>query len=214
MVNLCYKIKMNSGEILENQDKIHKVTNHLNEIINELRIIFTDEYFNIDDFYFAGGCIYSLWNDKEIKDYDIFCKNKKAINKLRKWFRKNKDEADFITKNAISMGKYQFVLKFIGQPNVEVGKFDFKHNMCYYDNYKLTALSGYEYLESNKLEFNSTRARDVLNIITRIPKFIERGMEISQLEILNILENGTRPTKYFSERSKIKQRQSGKKSGY
>jgi hypothetical protein len=126
------------------------------------------------------------------------------------WFKQHPGVADIITKNAISMGKFQFILLHIGEPEVEVGKFDFKHNMNYYDNGRLRTLSGYAYLNGNKLEFNSTRARDVLNIITRIPKFVERDMEISQKEILSILELGTRPRKVISERRTVKRRLSGR----
>jgi hypothetical protein len=63
--------------------KISNVSAHLELKICELEKLFTDEYFNVNDFYVAGGCIYSLWNNKEPKDYDVFCKNKKAINKLK-----------------------------------------------------------------------------------------------------------------------------------
>lgn len=195
---------------IESKSKI--VSQHLNSVLNDIRKIIPEEYFNFNDWYFAGGCIYSLWNNKEIKDYDLFCKNKSAVNKLRKYFRLHKDKTDFITKNAISVGKYQFVIRNIGLPEVEVSKFDFKHNMFYYDKGELHNATDWEYLSSNKLEFNTERARDVLNIMTRIPKFVERGMEISQAEMLNILEIGTRPTKIFKERKMIKNRQSGRYS--
>lgn len=62
------------------------------------------------------------------------------------------------------MGKYQFVIKHIGQPDVEVAKFDFKHNCYYYDNTGFHDLYGFEYINDNKLHFNSDRARDILNV--------------------------------------------------
>ena len=192
------------------EDKIHNVVDHLHEKKKELETLFTAEYFDFNDWYFAGGCIYSLWNNKEPKDYDLFCRNRKAINKLRKFFRQHNELEDIVTKNAISMGKFQFILKHVGEPEVEVALFDFKHNCYYYDYGGLHDLFGWDYLDSNKLEFNSERARNVLNIITRIPKFIERGMEISQKEILDILETGTKPTKYFRERRNIKKRRNGR----
>jgi len=178
--------------------------------VAELESILPKDAFDFKDFYFAGGCIYSIWNGKEVKDYDIFCKSKKAIEKLKRYFGENKGKTNIITNNAITMGKYQFVIRHIGKPEVEVMKFDFKHNMAYYDTDGLAAVSGWEYINSNKLEFNSERARDVLNIISRIPKFVGRGMEISQKEIFDILELGTRPTKIFSERASIKKSRKGK----
>ena len=186
------------------------VIKELDKIIKEITTLLPSEVFNFDDFYIAGGCIYSLYNGKEPKDYDIFCKNKKAAMRLLKYFEENRNKCNIITKNAVSVGKFQFVIRHIGNPNVQVGKFDFKHNMFYYDGKELVCLSAWEYIESNKLAFNSDRARDVLNIISRIPKFIERGMEISQREIYEILEVGTRPTNFFRERASIKKFRSGK----
>ena len=185
---------------------------HLQSVVSDIQSKLGSDIFNFDDFYFAGGCIYCIWNGKEIKDYDIFCRNRKAIKKLCKHFKSNPHLANIITKNAITMGKYQFVIKHIGEPDVEVGKFDFKHNMAYYDSSGFHSLVDISYIEGDKLVANTNRARDVLNIITRIPKFVERGMDISQSEILDILELGTRPTKYFSERRYIKARRSGRSS--
>lgn len=108
------------------------------------------------------------------------------------------------------MGKYQFVTKHIGEPQVEVAKFDFKHNLAYYDSSGVHVLTDWSDIESNNLVANTDRARDILNIVTRIPKFLDRGMEITQKEIVDILERGTRPTKYFAERRYIKARASGR----
>lgn len=184
------------------------VSEELTKLAVQIQTIIPE--FNLADFYFAGGCIYSLYNDREIKDYDIFCTNKKAMSKLKRYLKAHQDLVDFKTKNAYTVGKYQFVIKHIGAAHDEVGKFDFKHNCYYYDHAGLHDVFGWDYIDSKELKFNSTRARDVLNIITRVPKFVERGMDISQKEILDILELGTRPTKYFAERRTIKQRRSGK----
>lgn len=192
------------------EEKIQAIKRTLDEKVKEIQQIVGEKNFNFKDFYFAGGCIYCLWNDKEVKDYDIFCKSYYAINKLKKFFKENPDKSDITTSNAITMGKYQFITKHIGQPDVEVAKFDFKHNCYYYDNTGLHDLYGFEYINDNKLHFNSDRARDILNVVTRIPKFVNRGMEISQKEILDILEMGTRPSKIFRERRAIKQRRSGR----
>lgn len=167
-------------------------------------------FFNLQDFYFAGGCLYCIWNDKEVKDYDIFCTNKAAIRKLKRYFKDHPELVNCKTNNAYTVGKYQFIIKHVGASDVEVGKFDFRHNCYWYDSLGVHSLYGWDDIGSKELKFNSTRARDVLNIVTRIPKFVERGMEISQKEILDILELGTRPTKYFSERRTIKQRRNGR----
>jgi len=194
-------------------DLKQRVITELNKRIAELQNILPKNVFDINDFYFAGGCIYSIWHGNEPKDYDIFCKNKKAMKKIINFFNVNKEKCNVITENAITMGNYQFVTKYIGNPDIQVSKFDFKHNMFYYDGKELVSVSGWKYIESNQLEFNSKRARDVLNIISRIPKFVERGMEITQSEIYTILECGTRPSRIFSERAAVKRHRSGR-SGY
>lgn len=181
--------------------------------VAELKKILPNEAFDFKDFYFAGGCIYSLWNGNEPKDYDLFCRNRKAANRLLNYFKQNREKCNIITENAISMGEFQFIVKHIGKPEVQVGRFDFKHNMFFYDGNDFVALVDWKYLESKKLEFNSARARNVLNILSRIPKFIERGMEISQSEIYSILECGTRPTRIIGERISVK-RFINKKNSY
>lgn len=178
----------------------------LEAIVSEITKELPVEVFNPNDWYLAGGVIYSLWNGTEPRDYDLFCKNKKAANKLRKYFRKNKELCDFTTKNAISKGKYQFVIRNIGEPEVEVNKFDFKHNCFYFDSGKLINCTEWEHLDNTELIFNTERGRDLLNIMTRIPKFLDRGMTITQAEMLSILEQATRPTKIFNERKTIKRR--------
>ena len=193
------------------ESKKQIVISALRKRITDLESILPRDVFSFEDWYFAGGCIYSIWHEREPKDYDLFCKSRKAVKRLKKYFADNMSKANAITENAISMGKYQFVIKHIGQPDTEVGKFDFKHNMFYYDSLGgLVSVSGWEYINDNQLVFNSSRARDILNIISRIPKFVGRGMEISQSEIYAILEMCTRPTKILSERSSLKKNRLGR----
>lgn len=189
------------------EDKRKCVADELNRIIADIRAKIP--FFNLTDYYFAGGCIYSLWNNKEVKDYDIFCANNKAKQHITTYLNLHPELINCKTENAYTVGKYQFVIKHIGKPEDEVAKFDFKHNGYFYNNKGIQTVFGWDYIDSNELKFNDERARDVLNIVTRIPKFVKRGMEISQNEILNILEKGTRPLSYFSERKTIKKRRKG-----
>lgn len=166
---------------------------HLTEKANEfVRILPKDLAFDfIDEMYFAGGCIYSLANGKEPKDYDIFLKSNKLIPKLKEldiWVCK--------TDNALSYGKFQVVIKFYGEPEEVVSQFDFKHNMHWFDiaDEKVCIRCGYEdeledteepiedwnYLCTNELVFNEKRARDCDNVWLRIDKFVKRGMKISK----------------------------------
>ena len=170
-----------------------KIIMHLTEKANEfVKILPKDLAFDfIDEMYFAGGCIYSLANGKEPKDYDIFLKSDKLIPKLKEldcWVCK--------TDNALSYGKFQVIIKFYGEPEEVVGQFDFKHNMHWFDiadervciccgyeeeiENSTSSLDDYIYIHTNELIFNEKRARDCENVWLRIDKFIKRGMKISK----------------------------------
>ena len=136
--------------------------------------------------YFAGGCIYCLNNDKQVKDYDIFLIDDSIIAEL-----KELDLWSYISEYALTYGKFQVVIKYHGSPIVCVAEFDFKHNMYYYIPFSNCIESvneediwnnfdEYEFLNSNELVFNETRSRDVEGVYLRIEKFVNRGMTISK----------------------------------
>lgn len=162
--------------------------------------------------YISGGCIYSLYNDKEPKDYDFFVHTEKLAERLREFFlglvlHENAFSDDeepkerkihivhyagqrvVITKNAISIGnKYQIITKFVGTPEEVVNEFDFKHNMFYHQNDEIETLSQWDYLDTNKIYYNENRARDISGTIIRVHKFCERGMTITNGEMSKMLK--------------------------
>lgn len=167
-----------------------------------------------DDFaregFISGGCIYSLYNDKEPKDYDFFVRSESLAERLREFFmslvvqevtaddeepkKKSiyivhyKGNRVVITKNAISIGnKYQIITKFFGTPKEVVTEFDFKHNMFYQENDRIDTLSDWDFLDSNSLVYNEQRARDISGTIIRVHKFCERGMTITNAEMSKML---------------------------
>jgi hypothetical protein len=165
-----------------------------------IKAAFTEKYIPPDmcgefmrEAFLAGGCIYSLYQGKEVKDYDFFLKSAKFRDKLVK--RLEGIPGVLRTKYALSFekGKYQIVLKYIGKPQDVVGEFDFRHNMFYYDDGAITGLVDEEYLQTRKLSFNDDRARDICGVLLRIPQFISRGMTITKKEhaaIIMKLNNG------------------------
>jgi hypothetical protein len=150
--------------------------------------------------YISGGCIYSLYHNQEPKDYDFFVTSESLVNKLREHFLqlssyKSKTKSGgiyksyplLVTDNAISIGKYQIITRWIGSPEEVVGQFDFKHNMFYFNNGKIDTLSDFDFLESDTLVFNEGRARDIVHVIMRVGKYLKRNMDISQKEMAKIL---------------------------
>ena len=197
---------------LDIDGNIQKVEDALSRVVKDIEHKIPKEIFNFDDFYIAGGCIYSIWNNKTPNDYDLFCKNKKAINKIKAYFKEK--PCNFVSDNAITYGKYQFITKWYGDPITEVSKFDFKHNMFYYDSKGVHNIVDWSYLNSKKLVFNNLRARDVASVVTRIPKFISRGMELSKSECACMLDVLTSPKNYIKEKVSIKRIKSTGVSGY
>lgn len=161
-----------------------EICNHLDEIAKD--IISKIPVKIKDKIYFAGGCIYSLANDRQPKDYDLFMIDNSLVEKLKQlniW--------DFISEYALTLGKYQIVTKYYGEPYDCVGQFDFKHNMYYYKPFSGHIVSVneeeeemkfdcYGFIKTNELFFNEKRARDIEGVFLRIKKFVKRGMKISK----------------------------------
>ncbi|OMD66908.1 hypothetical protein BSK50_30445 [Paenibacillus odorifer] len=150
--------------------------------------------------YISGGCIYSLYHEKEPKDYDFFVESEELVSKLRDYFLKESSyRSDIrsgglykginmtITQNAISLGKCQIITQWVGTPEEVIEQFDFKHNQAYWKDGKLICLSDWKFVKGNRLYYNEGRARDIVGTIVRIPRFIERGMTVSNKEVSKML---------------------------
>ncbi|EJW14106.1 hypothetical protein OB446_026835 [Paenibacillus alvei] len=193
------------------ESKLNEVSQRLNQekknLIADLPAHLQDDF--AKEGFISGGCIYSLYNGKEPKDYDFFVRTQSLADRLREFYMslvvqdtsddKHKKEKNIfivhykgqrvvITKNAISIGKkYQIITKFFGAPKEVVTEFDFKHNMFYHQNDRINTLSDWEYLDSNSLAYNEQRARDISGTIIRVHKFCERGMTITNAEMSKML---------------------------
>lgn len=145
--------------------------------------------------YFAGGCIYCLANDKPVKDYDMFMFDLELLDELIK-----SDVFRYVSPYALSVGSFQIVHKYYGEPSECIGEFDFMHNMHYYvpfTNKLKCAYSSFDdndfrYLHTTELIFNESRARDIEGVLLRVKKFVERGFTISKETKKNIKSRTTR----------------------
>jgi len=191
-----------------NQDKLKEVKKHLSKTSEDFLSIFPDDIKEKlkGNFYIAGGCIYSLYNDKVPNDYDFFVIDDSVVKDLIAFlvpyitkYRHGSiatgeyNGISFMkSKYAITIGeKYQIICKYTGNPLDVIIEFDFKHNMYYYmpsidylgHHNKVSTM----YLTMNEMYFNNFRCRDLCGVILRIPKFTARGMTISKKEIAKIL---------------------------
>jgi hypothetical protein len=183
-------------------EKINNINNRLlfvkDELIKLLPEGLRKEFY--DKSYISGGSIYSLYHDKEPKDYDFFVESDYLVERLREHFLSKatykgelrsgglyKDINMNITQNAITLGKYQIITQWIGKPKEVINQFDFKHNMTYWKAGKVICLSDWKFVRGNKIYYNQGRARDIVGTIVRLPRFIERGMTVSNKEVSKML---------------------------
>lgn len=183
----------------------------LKRIANELknRIKFFSENFLppelsnrfIKNAYISGGAIFSLYNGEDVKDYDMFLSDEDIVKDLYKHFESEarlsysggvrkgtyKGCNIIVTDNAISIGNYQIITRFIGAPVGVIGQFDFKHNQFYLEDGEIKTISGWKYLKEKKLYYNEDRARDICGTIIRVKKFVERGFKITNKEMAKML---------------------------
>ncbi len=189
------------------ENKINLIRNLLDyekKVLIKILPMYLQDDFSKNSF-IAGGVFYSLYNDNEPKDIDFFLTDANLSETLRTYFLsyilfKNADMKDknvkiseyrgerlILTDNAISIGRYQIVTKWIGSPEVVVEAFDFKHNQFYMYEDKIDTLSGWEHLKDNVLRFNDKRPRDIAGCIIRTHKFLERGFTITNREMAKML---------------------------
>ncbi len=135
--------------------------------------------------YIAGGCFRSLAQGKRPKDIDFWSLVKlesipEAIIKGIQWTA--------ITEKAYTYKKWQLCIADTGQPEKVVGQFDFRHNMYWYDPYRVDEICSFygtpEYLISDTLYLNEERARDWPGVLARVYKYKKRGFSVSQ-ELVN-----------------------------
>jgi hypothetical protein len=151
--------------------------------------------------FIGGGAIYSLYNGQEPKDYDFFVTEERFARVIHTAFSLNpnlkfrggvkvgsfKGLHMVVTDNAISIGKFQIITRWVGTPYEVIGQFDFKHNMFYYQNGRVETVSNWSFLDDNKLRYNHDRARDICGTIIRVKKFVERGFTITNSEMSKML---------------------------
>nr|WP_260866240.1 hypothetical protein [Paenibacillus xylanexedens] len=199
--NFFRKTIHRSSEEIHRQ-KLEDISNHLREVKNEIiKLLPTQVWQRFEEeAYISGGCIYSLYHNKKPKDYDFFLVNQSLADELREFFidRAGYHGSDvssgtyhglplIVTNNAISIGKYQIITQWVGDPQDVIMDFDFKHNQFYWKSKRIYTLSDWSYLKGNALVYNEQRARDIVGTIVRVPRFIQRGMTITQKEMSKVL---------------------------
>lgn len=185
------------GKIIPDKNKIKEAEASLAATQREfLKLFPKDRWHYIKNHtYFAGGCIYSLYNSKAVSDYDVFCDSKHCVELLSSLIGKQENlngyTKSFETSNAISLTgdcEFQIIKKWYGEPSEVVAEFDFYHNHFAFIKGKIISFYNWRYIDVKKLCFNFKRGRDIVNVLLRIPKFIKKGFWIYEQDHLKIIE--------------------------
>lgn len=180
-----------------------KLEEEKENLINLLPKQFQDRF--RENSFIGGGAIYSLFNNEEPKDIDFFITDQSLVNEIRVYFflyitardvnavekrikiSNYRNNRLVLTDNAISIGKFQIITKWVGEPEEVVNEFDFAHNMFYVYKGEIDTFSQWDFLEDNTLRYNEKRARDICGTIIRTKKFVERGFKLTNKEMAKML---------------------------
>lgn len=150
--------------------------------------------------YLTGSSLVQMLHDKPVKDYDFYFKSKKYAEKVKNFFILSgnaKLESDYmytkyfiedigsvtVTINSVTITtcncKFQFIHGKSGSPMEVVSKFDFAHDLAFYnvwtDSLKVWTIAGFA-LSDYKLLYNYGTDMNPFVTIKRLAKFLSRGM--------------------------------------
>lgn len=159
--------------------------------------------------FIAGGAIRSLYNDKDINDYDLYFTDAESASEFKTLISNglnegipfsNVDEMRLnfraCTENAITFyieeiqKNVQFILKYSGQPIFVIKKFDFTNSMAYYEPQTNFLLLTEDFKIANNskiLIFNNDSYSPAVSF-ERMLKFSKQGYNIPRSTVLNLIE--------------------------
>lgn len=140
----------------------------------------------LEDAYIAGGSIRSMLLNEPVKDFDIFLRSNRLVDKIRAI-----SNAAFISKNAVSVYKdgtqIQIITNSIDDPEKMIGEFDFTMNHNYYCPVKdELVVKDLVHIMLKQLVINKN-CRNKLGTLARITKFVNRGYSVpSKIDMVMI----------------------------
>lgn len=177
-------------DILEVKSRIQDKLNETFHLLGSLQIA-QDEVVDLrTHFFVSGGCIASLLQGDQVKDFDMYCTNKVVLDRLvdelckssgliadvgenyREYIGK---DGKYVTENAITLtNKAQIIIIKSGSPETVRSTFDYVHCTPYYSGAKnklFISRKQYDACINKKLIVNNQSS------VTkhREHKFIERG---------------------------------------
>ena len=162
--------------------------------------------------YLTGSSLVQMLHDKPVKDYDFYFKDEKYAEKVKNFFilsGNTKPESDYmyteyrikgigfvtVTTNSVTImtheGSFQFIHRKSGNPREIIFKFDFAHDLSFYDvgqdNLTILTMSAKLALSEYKLAYNTTTDINPFATIKRLAKFLSRGMECDERNLNRLM---------------------------
>lgn len=162
--------------------------------------------------YLTGSSLVQMLHGKPVKDYDFYFKDEKYAEKLKNFFilssgtelESNYMYAQYIidgagivivTTNSVTITKrgdtFQFIHRKSGDPREIIIKFDFFHDLAFYDveldSLHILMMSAKIALSDCKLWYNESTDINPFVTIKRITKFLSRGMVCDERTLNNIM---------------------------
>lgn len=162
--------------------------------------------------YLTGSSLVQMLHGKPVKDYDFYFKDEKYAEKLKNFFLLSNDtklESDYmytqyiiggpgiviVTTNSVTIAKgfdtFQFVHRKSGEPKEIISKFDFLHDLAFYDvrlnSLHILMMSARIALSEYRLWYNESTDINPFVTIKRIAKFLSRGMVCEERTLNNIM---------------------------
>ena len=161
--------------------------------------------------YLTGSSLVQMLHDKPVKDYDFYFKDKKYAEKVKNFFilsGNTKLESDYmyakyfiedvghvtVAINTVAIVTYKCSFQFIhrksGNPKEIVSKFDFAHDLAFYnvcaDSLKVSTISKFA-LSDYGLLYNYETDMNPFVTIKRLAKFLSRGMKCDEHNLNNMM---------------------------
>lgn len=148
----------------------------------------------LNDVFLAGGAIRSYFTEQPVKDYDLYCRNEQAWEKLRTFF--SRYDVKYQTSNATTyevnlneqFSEIQLIDAYYGDIFTVLNKFDFSVCQGAYDFVRQEFWVSDRFLLDNiqkKLVYNMHNEYP-LSALSRTLKYREYGYTISNYELMKI----------------------------
>lgn len=189
------------------------------------KLLFLKKYLIGTNGIIAGGCFKNIFNGEQIKDIDMFFRNKNDFNEANNKYSKNKEfKFYYENKNAVAYEEVktgivvELIKKTFGEPNEILDQFDFSitkfcyyyevdcddEGLCLFDYYILHHPKFFEHLHERKLVLDNDKLLYPFSVLERSYRYCKYGYSLCRDSKINLI-NAIRNTNEFNDRDDLSQ---------